>query len=131
MPSEARNIALTVKAMRPVVPAKDFEISKRFYVDLGFRPQTLTDRLAEMHLAAYSFILQGYYVEQWAENFVMHILVSDVNLWWAHIIAIDLAARYGVKTREPQLEDWGSVASVVDPSGVLWRITQGPASNAG
>ena len=63
MSDEARNLAYTVKAMRPMVPAKDFEISKRFYIDLGFRPQTLTDRLVEMYLGAYSFILQSYYVQ--------------------------------------------------------------------
>ena len=70
-------MVLTVKAMRPMVPAKDFEISKRFYLELGFRPQTLADRVVEMHLGAYSFILQDYYVEEWANNFVMHVLVDD------------------------------------------------------
>jgi hypothetical protein len=32
-------------SMRQVVPAKTFEISKRFYVDFGFQPQPLTDSL--------------------------------------------------------------------------------------
>ena len=41
-------MVLTVKAMRPMVPAKDFEISKKFYLELGFRPQTLADRVVEM-----------------------------------------------------------------------------------
>ncbi len=30
-----------------MVPAKDFEISKKFYLELGFRPQMLADRLVE------------------------------------------------------------------------------------
>jgi hypothetical protein len=41
--------ALTIIATRPVVPARDFEISKKFYSELGFRPQTLAERLVEMH----------------------------------------------------------------------------------
>src|SRR6266849_2404216 len=111
MSDEARNLAYTVRAMRPMVPAKDFEISKRFYVDLGFQPQKLTARLIEMHLGAYSFILQGYYVQQWADNFVMHMLVSDLGLWWSHICALDLPSRYGVKSpRAPKHKDWGLVA---------------------
>jgi hypothetical protein len=61
MPTDATTLADMVRAMRPMVPAKDCEISGRFYVDLGFRPQTLTERLIEMHLGSYSFILQGYY----------------------------------------------------------------------
>jgi hypothetical protein len=128
MLSEAGNLAHTVKAMRPMVPAKDFEISNRFYADLGFRPRTLMEgRLVEMHLGAYSFMLQNYYVQQWADNFVMHMAVSDLGLWWNHISALDLPSRYGVKTSAPQLEDWGLVAGVGDPSGVLWRIAETPA----
>jgi hypothetical protein len=52
------------------------------YIELGFEPKALTDRLVEMQLGAFSFILQAYYVQQWADNFVMHMRVSDVKLWW-------------------------------------------------
>jgi hypothetical protein len=31
-----------------------------------------------MHLGAYSFILQNYYVAAWADNFVMHLRVSPM-----------------------------------------------------
>jgi hypothetical protein len=117
-------MVLTVKAMRPMVPARDFEISKRFYLELGFRPQTLADRLVEMHLGAYSFILQDYYVEEWANNFVMHVLVDDLDDCWKHICALDLTSRYGVKAGPPKRESWGMVAGLVDPSGVLWRFSQ-------
>ena len=114
----------TVKAMRPIVPAKDFEISKRFYSELGFRPQTLAGRLVEMHLGPYSFILQDYYVEEWANNFVMHVSVADLGHWWKHFCALDLTSRYGVKLEPPNQESWGMVAALIDPSGVLWRFSQ-------
>jgi hypothetical protein len=45
-----------------------------------------------MHLGACSFILQDYYVKAWAENFVMHLRVSDLRLWWDHIVGLDLKA---------------------------------------
>jgi hypothetical protein len=127
MSTDATTLARTVMAMRPMVPAKDFEISKRFYIELGFEPKTPTDRLVEMQLGAFSFILQAYYVQPWADNFVMHMRVSDVKLWWEHIDGLDLAARYGVKAHAPHMEDWGLVAGVIDPSGVLWRIAEAPA----
>lgn len=112
----------TVKAMRPIVPAKDFETSRRFYEELGFRPEVLSGGLIEMHLGEYSFILQAYYLEQWANNFVFHMRVSDVNPWWEHIVSLRLTERYAVKATAPHLESWGMVANLVDPSGVLWRI---------
>lgn len=125
MSNGVMELAQAVRSMRPMVPAKIFEISKRFYIDLGFQPRPLTDNLVEMRLGAYAFILQGYYVPQWADNFVMHMSVSDLKLWWDHIVSLDLPSRYGVKSPSaPQSEGWGVVASVIDPSGVLWRIAE-------
>jgi hypothetical protein len=124
MSVEAASLSRTVSAMRPMVPAKDFEISKRFYIELGFQPRPLTDRLVEMQLGVFSFILQPYYVREWADNFVVHVTVSDVGLWWDHIMRLDLPARYGVKTQAPESQGWAVVAGVTDPSGVLWRFAQ-------
>lgn len=77
-----------------------------------------------MELGAFSFILQDCYGGDWASNFVMHVLVTDVDQWWRHISGIDLSARYGVKTLRPKQESWGMVAGVVDPCGGLWRSTE-------
>jgi hypothetical protein len=121
----APDLPQTVVAMRPMVPAKDFEISKRFYIELGFQARILlADRLVEMQLGRFSFILQAYYVREWADNFVIHLTVADVTTWWNHILALDLPARYGVKIMPPQMDGWATVAGVTDPSGVLWRIAQ-------
>lgn len=130
MSNGVMNLEQTVRSMRPIVPAKSFEDSKQFYIDLGFQPRLLTDSLVEMRLGAYAFILQGYYVQQWADNVVMHMSVSDLGLWWKHIVSLDLPSRYGVKSPSaPQSEDWGVVVNVIDPSGVLWRIAGDASSN--
>jgi hypothetical protein len=124
MEDPASSLARTVQAMRPMVPAKDFDTSQRFYVELGFGARTLTDRLVEMRLGVFSFILQNYYVREWADNFVVHLTVSDVGLWWDRIVSLDLSTRYGVETRAPGDEGWATVAGLTDPSGVLWRIAE-------
>ena len=49
--TDATTLVRTVLGMRAMVPAKDFEISKQFYIELGFEPNNLTDRLLEMNLA--------------------------------------------------------------------------------
>jgi hypothetical protein len=131
MPVHATDLQRTVFAMQPVVPAKDFTISRRFYIELGFHARPLTDQLVEMQLGASSFILQNYYVREWADNFVVHLKVSDVHSWWAHIASLDLPTRYGVKIRAPQSEGWAVVAGVTDPSGVLWRIAELPTADRG
>ena len=121
MSDDAARLAATIKAMRPMVPAKDFAVSQRFYGDLGFQPRLLTDNLIEMNLGSCSFFLQNYYVRDWADNFVIHLYVSQVQPWWDRIVAADLASRYGVKTRAPHRAEWGAtVAHLIDPAGVLW-----------
>jgi hypothetical protein len=124
------DLTKTAMAMRPVVPARNFDISKRFYAELGFEPRRLTDRLVEMRLGPNAFILQNYYVQEWADNFAIHLRVSNVRLWWDHIASLDLPSRYGVKTRAPRQEDWGLVAMVIDPSGVLWQIAESAGENS-
>jgi hypothetical protein len=88
-------LAGTIEAMRPMVPTKDFETSRRFYEELGFRPQVLTNELVEMRMGRFSFILQNYYVKEWADNFVIHVRVSDVNMWWERITSLDLPGATG------------------------------------
>jgi uncharacterized glyoxalase superfamily protein PhnB len=122
MSQMSQNLGATVRGMRPVVPAKEFEISNHFYMDLGFTPIELTGHLVEMRLGEFRFLLQDYYAKEWAENSVVHLLVSDVRGWWEHIVSLDLSQRHGVRITAPVQEDWGLVAGVVDPSGVLWRI---------
>ena len=113
-----------VVALRPFVPAKDFETSMRFYAEFGFKVFRLGDGLASMHLGPFAFLLQKYDVEGFASNFMMHLLVTDVDAWWTRINGLDLATRYGVQApAAPKLQPWGLVvAYVFDPSGVLWHV---------
>jgi hypothetical protein len=115
-----------VLALRPFVPAKDYRTSFQFYTALGFEPYPLGDGLASMHLGPFAFLLQDYYVEDWANNFMMHLLVRDLDAWWARINGLNLCERFKVKApSEPKLEPWGLAVSYVwDPSGVLWHFAQ-------
>jgi hypothetical protein len=126
------DLAGTVKALRPFVPAKDFAISKRFYADIGFGVEPLGDSIAAMHIGSHSFLLQDFYVKEWADNFVLHMFVDDLNAWWEHLTSLNLVSRYGVKSpRAPKLESWGlTVAYMFDPAGVLWHIAAVPAETA-
>jgi uncharacterized glyoxalase superfamily protein PhnB len=73
-----------------------------------------------------SFLLQRYYQKDWAENFMMQMLVDDLDEWWAHISSLDLPGRFGVREpTAPAVQPWGlRISYVVDPCGVLWHIAQ-------
>ncbi len=110
---------------RPFLPAKDFELSKRFYETLGFE-KVLDDEVAIFNAGSGGFILQNYYQKEWAENFMMQLIVDDLDAWWEHITALDLPGQFGVPPpKAPAMQPWGlRIAYLVDPSGVLWHIAQ-------
>jgi uncharacterized glyoxalase superfamily protein PhnB len=112
----------TIEA-KAFVPARDFELSKQFYQDLGFDLAWSSDALAYFCHGDSSFLLQNFYVKEHAENFMMHLLVEDADAWWQHVQAQGIAAKYAVQIEPPEDRDWGlRDFIVVDPTGVLWRI---------
>lgn len=110
---------------RAFVPAKDFAVSKAFYEALGF-PKLLDSDVAIFAVGEGAFILQEFYREEHAGNFVMQLMVDDLDAWWLHIELLDLPARFDVKPPiAPAVQPWGlRVAYLFDPAGVLWHIAQ-------
>jgi uncharacterized glyoxalase superfamily protein PhnB len=113
------------EAARPFLPSKDFELSKRFYEALGFE-KLLDSEVAIFRIGATAFILGQHYQEDWAGNFMMQLMVDDLDAWWAHIQGLDLPGKFAVRApRPPELQPWGiRIAYVVDPAGVLWHVSQ-------
>lgn len=114
---------MTTVEAKAFVPAKDFALSKQFYQDLGFEIAWSSDDLAYLRHGNASFLLQNF--KEPPDNFMMHLLVEDVEAWWTHVQAVGLAAKYGVKVEPPADRPWGiRDFVVVDPTYVLWRIGQ-------
>jgi len=115
------------------VPARDYELSLQFYQDLGF---TLCwgaeGDLAFLHMGDHGnhgkagILLQRFYVKEFAENLQMHLLVKDLDAWWANIQEKKIIEKYGVRAEPPADRPWGMRDLVLcDPAGVMWRIAQG------
>jgi catechol 2,3-dioxygenase-like lactoylglutathione lyase family enzyme len=111
------------EAARPFVPAEDFEKSKAFYRALGFT-LLLDSEVAIFAIGSTSFILQEFHQED--HNFMMQLMVDDLEGWWTHIRSLDLPTKFGVPApKPPETMPWGlRIVYVVDPSGVLWHIAQ-------
>jgi uncharacterized glyoxalase superfamily protein PhnB len=111
--------------IRPFVPTRDFDLSRRFYEALGFE-KILDSKVAIFQAGSGGFILQRHYQKEWAENFMMQLMVDDLDAWWRHLTTLDLPGRFGVPApRPPALQPWGlRVAYLVDPCGVLWHVAE-------
>lgn len=114
--------------LKTFVPAKDYTVSQKFYADLGFTLNWSNEQITEFQIGAYRFLLQNFYVQEHANNFVMHLQVADTDEWWQHIQDIDLIKKYpGSNAQPPKLQPWGlRVLYLTDPTGVLWHIADRP-----
>ncbi|QUM80515.1 VOC family protein [Moritella sp. 5] len=111
--------------LKAFVPAKDFEISKQFYLDLGFSKASDSDGIAYFNYGNCSFLLQDFYEKVLAENLVMHLLVEDIASWHKSVKSSGVEEKYGITLSEISEQPWGMLDFVLyDPSGVLWRFGQ-------
>jgi hypothetical protein len=109
--------------LKPFLPSKDFEVSQQFYRDLGFAMESLGPDLARFSHGASKFLLQNFYVKTLAENFVVHLLVHDVDSWWE--VANNVMPKYGTSLDVVRTQPWGlRDFTLIDPCGVLWRVGQ-------
>jgi hypothetical protein len=116
-----------VTDVRPFVPARDFALSRDFYVALGWTELWSDGTLALLELGASRFVLQDRWVRAWAENCMLTVEVDDAEAWHAHVTGVLAAREYdGARASDLVREDWATVTYVWDPSGVLLHVAQFP-----
>lgn len=111
--------------IKAFVPAIDLEKSKSFYLALGFEIPWSSDDLAYVRHESVSFLLQSYDQPEFAGHFMMHLLVENVDDWYAHVLACGVVERFGIRIELPQNQPWAMRDfPMSDPGGVLWRVAQ-------
>ena len=110
-------------SIRPFIGAKDFELSRSFYRDLGFRETVLSHNMSVFKTAGLGFYLQDAYVQDWIDNSMIFLEVDDVGRYWNELLALDLPATYKtVKLTPIHNYEWGRECFMHDPSGILWHF---------
>lgn len=108
------------------VPTRNFEHSLRFYEALGWNCNWRHEGLAEMELADSRLYLQKFYVKEWAENFMIYVVVDDADAWHAHVRQVLSSGEFPeARVDPPKCESYGALVTYVwDPSGVLLHFAQ-------
>lgn len=118
-------MALTINSLMPYVPARNFELSKRFYVALGFAMSPGYGGTADFSLGGFAFRLQDFYVRDWANNFMFVMGVDDIEAWHQRARELfDSGAYDGMRVGDPEPVDGAMVLHVIDPAGVLLIFVQ-------
>jgi catechol 2,3-dioxygenase-like lactoylglutathione lyase family enzyme len=110
-------------SIRPFIGAKDFELSRSFYRDLGFQEHVLTPDMSLFQTEGIGFYLQNAYVQDWIDNTMIFLEVNDVGRYWDELVALNLTAKYkNVKLVPIRVNHWGKECFLHDPSGILWHF---------
>ena len=112
------------KSIRPFIGAKDFELSRSFYRDLGFQESILSHDMSYFKMNdSIGFYLQDAYVKDWIDNTMIFVEVDDVDRYWNELLALELTTKYeGVRLTPIRKYDWGRECFLHDPSGILWHF---------
>jgi catechol 2,3-dioxygenase-like lactoylglutathione lyase family enzyme len=112
-------------SIRPFIGAKDYELSRSFYRDLGFQENILSYNMSLFKTDRIGFYLQDAYVRDWVENTMIFLEVDNVVQYWGDLLALDLTTKYPfVKLTPIRTYDWGKECFMHDPSGILWHFGQ-------
>jgi uncharacterized glyoxalase superfamily protein PhnB len=116
-------VNLNTVEIKAFVPARDLELSLAFYKAIGFEIPFSDETLAYVLHGETSFLLQKFYVAEHASNFMMHMLVENVDDWHANVLASGVVQKFGVRLGKPEDRPWRIRDFVLtDPTGVMWRI---------
>lgn len=113
--------------LRPFIPARDFDVSRRFYAALGWDTRDVGPKLALVTIAeGQHFYIQDYYLKEVAENTMLHVTVDSATDWHAHVAGtLQKGGFTTARVQPPARQPYGaSVVFVHDPSGVLLHLCQ-------
>ena len=109
--------------LKTFVPARDFDLSKRFYRAIGFHEDWTNGEIAFFKNGATCFLLRFEVDAGYAMGLQLQLIVDSVDDWNAHVRAA--IGQFGLSVDPPTERPWGARDFVLtDPSGVRWRVTQ-------
>lgn len=111
------------KSIRPFIGAENFELSRNFYRDLGFKECILSSDMCYFDSDGFGFYLQNAFVKEWVENTMVFMEVENVNQFWMDLLELQLTSKYENAKLIPIKElEWGKECFLIDPSGNLWHF---------
>jgi catechol 2,3-dioxygenase-like lactoylglutathione lyase family enzyme len=126
----------TIRDFRPFVicTPENFESTKSFYTDLGFKMLWDDGNSACEFATGFSeqrFLVTLHYDIEPPRHAMLHFWVEDAGAWCDYMRALNLEERYpSVAIMDPVVTEWGwLITYVVDPAGVKLHFAQ-PHSEA-
>jgi len=111
------------KSIRPFIGAKDFDLSSRFYRDMGFEEVVISPGMSLFKINELGFYLQNAFVKDWVDNTMVFVEVDSADRYFNELSVLNLPLKYeNVRLTPVRTDNWGKECFVHDPSGILWHF---------
>jgi hypothetical protein len=112
-------------SLQPFVPSgKDFERSKNFFTELGFKIAWDGGDYVGFEWDGCRFILQKYDVKEFAENFMISVGVTNVEEFRSGVLEKKLPEKFGIRIGAISQQPYGKEVNVIDIAGVCWHFVE-------
>ncbi len=117
---------MKVTKLRPFIPSgKNYILAQNFFEDLGFEKIYSDDGLSIFRMDEQEFFLQNFHNQEFQNNYMLELVVEDLDGWWTHLQSVTLQNKYPIRVKEPTMYPWGKrEINLIDPSGVCWHISE-------
>ena len=112
-------------SLEPFVPSgSNFEGSKHFFQELGFKINWDAGDYIGFERDGCKFILQKYNNQDFAENFMVSVKISDAAAFWNEVNEKELPQKFGIRIKEPTEMPYGKEVNIIDLAGVCWHFVE-------
>lgn len=114
---------LSGKSIRSFIGSKNYNISRNFYSDLGFKEVITSEKMSYFYIGEFGFYLQDANVKDWIDNSMLFFEVDNIESTLKYMQSLKLTEKYkNVRLSDIVYRDWGKEFFLHDPSGILWHF---------
>ena len=111
------------KSIRTFIGSKNYNVSRNFYLDLGFKEIITSENMSYFYMDEFGFYLQDAYVKGWVDNSMIFFEVENLESTLKYIKDLKLPEKYkNVRLSEIIYKEWGKEFFLHDPCGILWHF---------
>jgi len=113
---------LSIEAFVP--SGSSFARSRQLFLELGFQINWESPGYAGFQCDECRFILQEYNVQEFAQNFMLSVKVSDIDEFRKGVLDKGLPEKYGIQISEITKQPYGRELNLIDLAGVCWHFVE-------
>jgi len=112
-------------SLEPFVPSgSNFEGSKRFFQELGFRINWDAGDYVGFEKDGCKFTLQNFDNKDFAENFMISVGITNAQEFWSEVNEKQLPEKFGIRLGTPIEQPYGKEVNIIDLAGVCWHFVE-------